>query len=402
MLQVSRRRRDLTGVPDSVTEAQPGVGGPESLFGSGLGRRSTMERDLQPARRIRSPSVPPAASHQPANECRSWADAAQAGRPRRPARRPGRRPRSHRAVAARAGPGEHRHYADPLLASLRAAGGSGLSGWVRPMAIPTGARPARPSGAALLGARPAPLRPPQPAGPLPPAPPPGPEPPSESSPTTRHPPGRPAPRRALAGSAWVPVYPRCRPSPAACSHPLALLGSARLAASRLASPCSARRACRRRRVAADPVAAGGVGGWAASQASTAATASVCSCARRRPASPPSSCTSYVNPGGPGRARRPRLLWRWPAAGSRGAGLRGGLGLGLSMHGSLLARPRRLAPPAESTAELHGWKAVGSVAPDSDRVSITLIRAFTRPRAPKPQGACSTTTIQRRGCGAAWH
>jgi hypothetical protein len=80
MLQVSRRRRDLTGVPDSVTEAQPGVGGPESLFGSGLGRRSTMERDLQPARRIRSPSVPPAASHQPANECRSWADAPQAGR----------------------------------------------------------------------------------------------------------------------------------------------------------------------------------------------------------------------------------------------------------------------------------------------------------------------------------
>ena len=42
-------------------------------------------------------------------------------------------------------------------------------------------------------------------------------------------------------------------------------------------------------VAADPVAP--VGGWAASHASTAATASVCSCASRRPASPPSSCTS---------------------------------------------------------------------------------------------------------------
>jgi hypothetical protein len=37
MLQVSRRRRYLTGVPDSVTEAQPGVGGPESLLGGRLG-----------------------------------------------------------------------------------------------------------------------------------------------------------------------------------------------------------------------------------------------------------------------------------------------------------------------------------------------------------------------------
>jgi hypothetical protein len=59
-------------------------------------------------------------------------------------------------------------------------------------------------------------------------------------------------------------------------------------------------------VGVDPVAAVGVGGWAASHASTAAIASVCSCARRRPASPPSSCTSMVNPGGPGRGRRPRL------------------------------------------------------------------------------------------------
>jgi hypothetical protein len=68
MRQVSRRRRYLTGVPDSVTEAQPGVGGPESVLGGRLGGPSTVERDFQPARRISSPSVPPAASHQAANE----------------------------------------------------------------------------------------------------------------------------------------------------------------------------------------------------------------------------------------------------------------------------------------------------------------------------------------------
>jgi len=37
MLQVSRRRRSLTSVLHSVAEAQPGVGGPGSLLGSGLG-----------------------------------------------------------------------------------------------------------------------------------------------------------------------------------------------------------------------------------------------------------------------------------------------------------------------------------------------------------------------------
>src|SRR6266508_2804504 len=37
-----------------------------------LAYRSTMERDFQPASRMRSPSVPPAASHEAANEWRSW------------------------------------------------------------------------------------------------------------------------------------------------------------------------------------------------------------------------------------------------------------------------------------------------------------------------------------------
>ena len=63
--------RSLTGAPDWVTEAQPGVGGPGWLLGSGLADRSTMERDFQPAGGIRSPSMPPAASHQAANACRS-------------------------------------------------------------------------------------------------------------------------------------------------------------------------------------------------------------------------------------------------------------------------------------------------------------------------------------------
>jgi hypothetical protein len=40
-----------------------------------------------------------------------------------------------------------------------------------------------------------------------------------------------------------------------------------------------------------------------------------------------------------------------------------------MHGSMLARPRRLA-----LEEFHGWRAMGSVAADPDRVSITLNRA----------------------------
>jgi hypothetical protein len=44
----------------------------------------------------------------------------------------------------------------------------------------------------------------------------------------------------------VSTHPR-PPSSAACPHPPALLGSAELAASRPASPCSARRACRWRR-----------------------------------------------------------------------------------------------------------------------------------------------------------
>jgi hypothetical protein len=90
--------------------------------------------------------------------------------------------------------------------------------------------------------------------------------------------------------------------------------------------------------AADPAAAVGVGGWPASHASTAAIASACSWSRRRPASPPSSCTSMVNPGGPDRGRRarPRAL---PAARLRAGGVVRGSGLGI--RGSLLARPRRL-------------------------------------------------------------
>jgi transposase len=89
--------------------------------------------------------------------------------------------------------------------------------------------------------------------------------------------------------------------------------------------------------AADPAAAVGVGGWPASQASTAAIASVCCCARRQPASPSTSCTSMVNPGGRGRGRRARLRPSpaAAAAASRAGGL--GQGSGLGMHGSLLAR-----------------------------------------------------------------
>jgi hypothetical protein len=124
-------------------------------------------------------------------------------------------------------------------------GGRGCRAASGPWRSPTFARPARPSAATPPGARPAPLRPPQPADPPLPAPPPGPEPPSGTSTMTRHPPGRPARRGGLA-AAWGPAHPRCCPSPSACSQP-PLPGSAGRAASRPASPCSARRTCRWRR-----------------------------------------------------------------------------------------------------------------------------------------------------------
>jgi hypothetical protein len=99
------------------------------------------------------------------------------------------------------------------------------------------------------------------------------------------------------------------------------------------------------------LAAGAAGGWAASHRSASRIASVCCCSRRRPSSPSTSCTSKVNPGGPGRARRawppwPRLVGR-PAAGSRGCRSGSGrgleLGLGVGMCGSVLAS---LASPAQ--------------------------------------------------------
>jgi hypothetical protein len=104
------------------------------------------------------------------------------------------------------------------------------------------------------------------AGPPPPAPPPAPAPRSDPSTTTRHPPGRPTRRRASAGSAWVSAHPRSRPSPAACSHPLAPRSSAGLAASRSASPCSARQACRRRWPPARSWQWAWAGGWQATPA----------------------------------------------------------------------------------------------------------------------------------------
>jgi len=246
MPQASPRRRSLTGVPDSATEAQPSVGGADrcsavALAGDRLwsGTSSRPGASGPPRRRQRQATSPPIRAE-------AGADAPQTGRPRRPARRrPGRRPRSHRAVAARAGPGEHRHYPTDLLAPVAISReGQGYPTGSGPWRSPTHARPARPSGAPPPGARPAPVRPPRPAGPLPPAPPPGPEPLSENSTTTRHRPGGPARRTALAGSAQVSAHPRCCPSSATCSRPLPLRGSAGPAASRLASPCSARRACR--------------------------------------------------------------------------------------------------------------------------------------------------------------
>jgi hypothetical protein len=143
-----------------------------------------------------------------------------------------------------------------------------------------------------------------------------------------------------------------------------------------------------------------VGGWPASQASTAAIASVCSWSRRRPASPPSSCTSMVNPSGPGRGRRGRLR-PWLAAASRAAGVALG-GLGWGMDGSLLANGCWRRRPS-STAAFHGWGSGGSVAPNPDRVSITLIRAFAHPRAPDAADErAAPTTSQRRGRQAALH
>jgi hypothetical protein len=127
------------------------------------------------------------------------------------------------------------------------------------------------------------------------------------------------------------------------------MGLARLAASRLASPYPACQACPWRRPPTRPRHEAWAR-WAASHASTAAIASACCCASRRPASPPSSCTSRVNPGGPGRARRARPR-AWPAVGSR-AGV--GRGSGLGMHGSLLAHGCCAAGRVQSSAAGGRW------------------------------------------------
>jgi hypothetical protein len=251
MLQASRRRRSSTGVPDSVTEAQPGAGGPESLLGSGLGgtgppSRGTSSRpgaSGRPRCRQRQATRPPM-------RAKAGVDAAWAGRPRRPARR---RPRGedaggrHGAVAAGAGPGAHRRYTLTRLALVAISReGRGCRAAAGPWRSPTDARPARPSAAPSPGARPAPGRPPQPAGPPPPAPPPGPEPPSGTSTMTCRPPGRPARRRGPARSVQMSTHPSAQASWSACWRPVPLLGAAGPAMSRLASPLAARRACQRR------------------------------------------------------------------------------------------------------------------------------------------------------------
>jgi len=199
------------------------------------------------------------------------------------------------------------------------------------------------------------VRPPQPAGPHPPAPPPAPEPRSDPSTTTRHSPDRPARRRAPAASAQVSAHPApARPPLRARTRwrALPLLGAAGLAVAPVGIAVLCPTGVPMAAVAAaDPAAALGVGGWAASHASTAAIASACCCASRRPASPPSSCTSRVNPGGPGRARRARPR-AWPAVGSR-AGM--GRGSGLGMHGSLLAHGCCAAGRVQSSAADGRWE-----------------------------------------------
>jgi len=265
------------------------VGGADRSSAVASADRSTMERDFQPNRRPGSPSVPPAASHQPANERRSCADAPQAGRPRRPARRPGRRPRSHRAVAAGAGPGEHRHYPDPCWPCCDQPGGSRPSDCVRPMALPHPRHACQTQRRTAAGCTPS-TRATSPTGR-----------PAPTSPTawTRTavgsvyrdpppstPPGLPGwPGRFGLGVGAPPLPPVlvCVLAPAA---PAGLGGTGRVPVG-IAGLCPTGLPIAA--VAADPVAP--VGGWAASHASTAATASVCSCASRRPASPPSSCTS---------------------------------------------------------------------------------------------------------------
>jgi len=76
---VSRRRRSSTGVLDSVTEAQPGMGG--MLLGSGFGGPIDHGAGLPAGRCISSPSVPLAAPTRPPTGAEAGADAAQAGRP---------------------------------------------------------------------------------------------------------------------------------------------------------------------------------------------------------------------------------------------------------------------------------------------------------------------------------
>jgi hypothetical protein len=152
------------------------------------------------------------------------------------------------------------------------------------------------------------------------------------------------------------------------------------------------------RVLVGAAAAGGVGGRAASQASTAAIASACSCARRRPASPPSSCTSMVNPGGPDRGRRPRLQ-PWPtaaAAGSRAGGVDGGSGGACTPPCSPVDGDQHRWP--RSTAEVHGW---GVSHPT--RV-VSRSRRSGRPHGPvRPRRAQPVpTTIHCQGCTATVH
>lgn len=87
----------------------------------------------------------------------------------------------------------------------------------------------------------------------------------------------------------------------------------------------------------------------------------------------------MNPGGPGRGRRPRLR-PWLAAGWRAGGVGRGSGLGIPAPCS------PTAVGAASRVQSSTAGARGSVAPDPDPVSITLTRAFAHPPAPTPPSA----------------
>jgi hypothetical protein len=163
------------------------------------------------------------------------------------------------------------------------------------------------------------------------------------------PPGWPEASDLGVGPPPLPPVPRCVLLPAAHAG----CGRASRVPVRVAGLCSTGMPA----AAADPAAAGGVGGWAASQASTAAIASVCSWSRRRPASPAQQLRLDGEPWRP---------WSWPsraAAALAGGGLVGGwrgprrVG---EVHARLLARHgcwRRRPSPV-----VRGWGAVGVLYP----------------------------------------